>query len=80
MPRGTRSQQHASSSTSDENRAPNTSTLVASLEELAAKDGGRLPKMAVFDLDYTLWPLWVDTHVDTPLKRKGEAINKVVDR
>ncbi|PWN22688.1 hypothetical protein BCV69DRAFT_280290 [Microstroma glucosiphilum] len=36
--------------------------------------------MAVFDLDYTCWPLWVDTHVDPPLKRKGEAINKVVDR
>lgn len=23
---------------------------------------------------------WVDTHVDTPIKRKGNAINKVVDR
>jgi magnesium-dependent phosphatase 1 len=27
------------------------------------------PKLVVFDLDWTLWPLDVDTHVDPPFKR-----------
>ncbi|OXU24532.1 hypothetical protein TSAR_001689 [Trichomalopsis sarcophagae] len=35
------------------------------------------PKVVVFDLDYTLWPFWVDTHV-TPPFRKGQN-NKIVD-
>ena len=41
---------------------------------------GRLPRAVVFDLDYTLWPLWVDTHVDPPLRRRGSALNEVIDQ
>ncbi|KAG8033978.1 hypothetical protein G9C98_008459 [Cotesia typhae] len=33
-------------------------------------------KLIVFDLDYTLWPFWVDTHVTPPFCRKN---GKVVD-
>lgn len=32
----------------------------------------------VFDLDYTLWPFWVDTHVSPPFKKGSDGI--ITDR
>lgn len=38
-----------------------------------------IPRLIVFDLDYTLWPFWVDTHVTPPIKAK-DSNTRVQDR
>ncbi|KAH9933701.1 magnesium-dependent phosphatase-1 [Amylocystis lapponica] len=40
----------------------------------------RLPKLVALDLDYTLWDLWIDTHVTPPFRRDGDALNCVRDK
>ncbi|KAH7104674.1 magnesium-dependent phosphatase-1 [Auriculariales sp. MPI-PUGE-AT-0066] len=40
----------------------------------------RMPQLIAFDLDFTLWHLWINCHATPPFKRKsGEPLNEIWD-
>ncbi|WVR09302.1 magnesium-dependent phosphatase-1 [Kwoniella sp. DSM 27419] len=59
---------------------PSPSPPAEGWREVEHDDPDAWPLLVAFDLDYTLWDLWIDTHISPPLKRQGDVLNQLIDR
>ena len=56
---------------------PSSAAVGASMNELLGRRWRTLPRLIVFDVDYTLWPYWCDCHTQPPYTKRDDG--RIID-